>query len=51
MEIYFAGRSVTETADRLGIPPGTVKSRTHNAMKRLREMLGGRGAVTEEVAG
>ena len=51
VEIYFAGRSVTETADRLGIPPGTVKSRTHNAMKRLRQMLGGRGAVTEEVAG
>jgi RNA polymerase sigma-70 factor (ECF subfamily) len=51
VEIYFAGRSVTETAERLGIPPGTVKSRTHNAMKRLRQQLAGRPSVVEEMAG
>jgi RNA polymerase sigma-70 factor (ECF subfamily) len=49
VEIYFEGRSVSETAHRLGIPPGTVKSRTHNAMKRLRQLLGGRAAVVREV--
>ena len=43
VEIYFRGRTVTETAEHLGIPPGTVKSRSHNAMKSLREhVIGGR---------
>jgi RNA polymerase sigma-70 factor (ECF subfamily) len=43
VEIYFRGRTVTETAEHLGIPAGTVKSRSHNAMKSLREhVIGGR---------
>lgn len=37
-EIYFQGRSVAEAAEALGIPPGTVKSRSHYALKALREM-------------
>ncbi|MGW1717362.1 sigma-70 family RNA polymerase sigma factor [Streptomyces sp. NPDC002156] len=37
-EIYFQGRSVAEAAKALGIPPGTVKSRSHYALKALREM-------------
>lgn len=37
-EIYFQGRSVTEAAETLGIPPGTVKSRSHYALKALRDM-------------
>ncbi|MER5176962.1 sigma-70 family RNA polymerase sigma factor [Streptomyces sp. NPDC002896] len=37
-EIYFQGRSVTEAAQSLGIPPGTVKSRSHYALKALRDM-------------
>lgn len=38
-ECYFAGRSVAEAAERLGIPPGTVKSRTHYALRALRTTL------------
>lgn len=38
-ECYFQGRSVAEAAKRLGIPPGTVKSRTHYALRALRGTL------------
>ncbi|MGI8817387.1 MAG: sigma-70 family RNA polymerase sigma factor [Pseudonocardia sp.] len=38
-ECYFQGRSVAEAAERLGIPPGTVKSRTHYALRALRATL------------
>jgi RNA polymerase sigma-70 factor, ECF subfamily len=50
VEIYFQGRSVAETAEHLGIPAGTVKSRSHNAMKNLRELLLGRSAALKGVA-
>jgi RNA polymerase sigma-70 factor (ECF subfamily) len=36
---YFRGRSVAEAADQLGIPPGTVKSRTYYALRSLRLVL------------
>lgn len=36
---YWQDRTVDDIADRLGIPPGTVKSRLHNAMRRLRASL------------
>jgi RNA polymerase sigma-70 factor (ECF subfamily) len=45
VEIYFHDRSVAETAELLGIPPGTVKSRSHNALKVLRRSLAGRSTV------
>jgi RNA polymerase sigma-70 factor (ECF subfamily) len=32
---FFGGLSVQETADKLGIPPGTVKSRTATALGKL----------------
>ena len=37
--VYFRAMSVQETADKLGWPPGTVKSRLFAARKRLREAL------------
>jgi RNA polymerase sigma-70 factor (ECF subfamily) len=40
MLAYFEGLSTTEIASRLGIPAGTVKSRTHAALKTLRSVLG-----------
>jgi RNA polymerase sigma-70 factor (ECF subfamily) len=38
-ECYYRGRSVGEAAAALGIPPGTVKSRTHYALRALRLVL------------
>lgn len=43
-ELYYRQRSVAETADRLGIPAGTVKSRSHYALKALREVFADGGA-------
>lgn len=43
-ECFFRGASVAQAAQTLGIPPGTVKSRTHYALRALRlalEELGG----------
>jgi RNA polymerase sigma-70 factor (ECF subfamily) len=36
---YYRGESVAEAARQLGIPPGTVKSRTHYALRALRLAL------------
>jgi RNA polymerase sigma-70 factor, ECF subfamily len=38
-ELHFRGASVEETAQRLGIPAGTVKSRAHHAMRSLRTAM------------
>jgi RNA polymerase sigma-70 factor, ECF subfamily len=46
LETYYRGRSVAEAARRLGIPEGTVKSRTHYALRALRLALEERGVVT-----
>lgn len=46
LECYFRGSTVAEAAATLGVPVGTVKSRTHYALRALRlafdEMGGGR---------
>lgn len=39
IECYFKGASVAEAAATLGIAPGTVKSRTHYALRALRLAL------------
>lgn len=39
IECYYRGRPVSEAAKRLGVPEGTVKSRTHYALRALRLAL------------
>ncbi|MEU0360391.1 sigma-70 family RNA polymerase sigma factor [Streptomyces cyaneofuscatus] len=39
IHVQYLDRSVAQTAQALGIPPGTVKSRTHLALKALKEAL------------
>lgn len=40
VELYYRGRTVTETAQVLGLPPGTVKSRSYYALRAMRAVLG-----------
>ena len=39
LECYYRGRPVSDAAARLGVPEGTVKSRTHYALRALRLAL------------
>ena len=39
LECYYRGASVAEAAQALGVPPGTIKSRTHYALHALRQAL------------
>ncbi|GHF73059.1 RNA polymerase sigma factor [Streptomyces mashuensis] len=45
IETYFEGRTVNEAAAVLGIPPGTVRSRVHYALRSLRLSLEERGVT------
>jgi RNA polymerase sigma-70 factor (ECF subfamily) len=46
LECYYRGSSVAEAAERLQIPPGTVKSRTHYALHALKQALDEMGGVS-----
>lgn len=39
LECYYRGQPVSEAARRLGVPEGTVKSRTHYALRALKLAL------------
>lgn len=41
VQIYFCGLSVNEAAEALGIPPGTVKSRSYYGLRALARCLPG----------
>lgn len=45
-ELFYHRRTIAETAKMLGVPPGTVKSRSFYALRALRDALEERG-VTE----
>lgn len=45
LEIHLRGASVAETAERLGVPAGTVKSRVYYGLRALRLVLEEAGAV------
>jgi RNA polymerase sigma-70 factor (ECF subfamily) len=48
-QIYFQGRSLGEAATALGIPAGTVKSRSYYALRALRGQLSIRDTAGDEV--
>jgi RNA polymerase sigma-70 factor (ECF subfamily) len=39
-ELYFRGSTLAESAARIGVPTGTVKSRAHYALVALRRAIG-----------
>lgn len=45
IETYYRDRSVADAAARLGIPPGTVKSRLYHGLRKLRLALEENGVL------
>ncbi len=46
VELYFRDRSIADTAERLRIPDGTVRSRAYYALRALKLALEERGVTT-----
>jgi RNA polymerase sigma-70 factor (sigma-E family) len=46
---YLAGMTEVQTAQILGVSPGTVKSQTHKALRQLRERLAEPDAATGQI--
>ena len=46
IEVYYLRRTVAETAERLGVPPGTVKSRCYYGLRALRNVLEEKGVAS-----
>lgn len=46
VQVYYLGRTVTQAAEVMGVPPGTVKSRTYYAARALRKALRSRGVLS-----
>jgi RNA polymerase sigma-70 factor (ECF subfamily) len=48
IEVYFRDRSVAKAAEVLGVPEGTIKSRTYYALRALRERFAERGLLDSD---
>ncbi|MCU1656926.1 MAG: rpoE [Pseudonocardiales bacterium] len=45
LECHVRGASVADAAETLGVPPGTIKSRSHYALRALRQAIEDLGGV------
>lgn len=50
-ELWYQSRSVAETAQRLGVPAGTVKSRAYYALRDLKRVLDPQSQANGTIAG